>query len=210
MDLLHRADQEPARRNSYHDQTHCGMRGCCHSSRQIFRFFKEPFHRMSKDAFVSFNFSFQHVSKFTYLDLILFTFEFLSNFFQRATSTLCYASSEITGKTCSTVSTSTCLASFPFTTLHHLFFANTVCYSVLWKMSAKDEMRAMLAQLMGTSEGWLPSVWFFRHLFHCYQLLRFAWLFSADTAPKVRFTERTVCRPFLLGCCPHEVLDSTV
>ncbi|OQV26117.1 putative RNA-binding protein Luc7-like 1 [Hypsibius exemplaris] len=50
-------------------------------------------------------------------------------------------------------------------------------------MSAKDEMRAMLAQLMGTSE--------------------------ADTAPKVRFSDRSVCRPFLLACCPHEILDST-
>ncbi|GAU94392.1 hypothetical protein RvY_06172 [Ramazzottius varieornatus] len=49
-------------------------------------------------------------------------------------------------------------------------------------MSAKDEMRAMLAQLMGT---------------------------EVDNTPKVKFTDRSVCRPFLLGCCPHEVLDST-
>ncbi|XP_055332416.1 putative RNA-binding protein Luc7-like 1 [Paramacrobiotus metropolitanus] len=50
-------------------------------------------------------------------------------------------------------------------------------------MSAKDEMRAMLAQLMGSTED--------------------------NNAPKIRFSDSKVCRPFLLGCCPHDVLDST-
>lgn len=38
---------------------------------------------------------------------------------------------------------------------------------------------------------------------------KFLFLF-ADEKPKIRFTDSKVCRTFLVGCCPHDILDSTV
>ncbi|KAK2149120.1 hypothetical protein LSH36_466g01020 [Paralvinella palmiformis] len=52
-------------------------------------------------------------------------------------------------------------------------------------MTAQDQMRAMLDQLMGTSRDGDPD--------RC----------------KVRFYDPRVCKSFLLGCCPHEILSST-
>jgi RNA-binding protein Luc7-like 2 len=51
-------------------------------------------------------------------------------------------------------------------------------------MSATEQMRAMLDQLMGTArEGEA------KHRFH--------------------FTDHRVCKSFLLCCCPHDILAST-
>lgn len=53
-------------------------------------------------------------------------------------------------------------------------------------MSASDQMRAMLAQLMGTNcEGEKKSKY------------------------DVKFDDRSVCKSFLLGCCPHDILSAT-
>lgn len=52
-------------------------------------------------------------------------------------------------------------------------------------MSALDQMRASLDQLMGTSRD------------------------GEDSKYKVRFDDPRVCKSFLLGCCPHEILSST-
>lgn len=53
-------------------------------------------------------------------------------------------------------------------------------------MSASDQMRAMLAQLMGTNcEGEKKSKF------------------------DVKFDDRSVCKSFLLGCCPHDILSAT-
>lgn len=54
-------------------------------------------------------------------------------------------------------------------------------------MSATDQMRAMIDQLMGTDAQ-----------------------SHDDSRQKYHFTDFTVCRSFLLGCCPYEVLASTV
>ncbi|XP_021358788.1 putative RNA-binding protein Luc7-like 2 isoform X1 [Mizuhopecten yessoensis] len=52
-------------------------------------------------------------------------------------------------------------------------------------MSAQDQMRAMLDELMGTSR-------------------------NGDTAKyKVKFDDPRVCKSFLLACCPHDILSST-
>ncbi|XP_043194357.1 putative RNA-binding protein Luc7-like 1 isoform X1 [Amphibalanus amphitrite] len=51
-------------------------------------------------------------------------------------------------------------------------------------MSAAEQMRAMLDQLMGTSR-------------------------DGESKLSVRFTDPKVCKSFLLGCCPNEILAST-
>merc|ERR1712241_1461967 len=53
-------------------------------------------------------------------------------------------------------------------------------------MSASEQMRAMLDQLMGTSRNGPDS-----------------------SAHGVKFTDHKVCKSFLFGCCPHEILAST-
>ncbi|KAI7691157.1 hypothetical protein SSS_09597 [Sarcoptes scabiei] len=53
-------------------------------------------------------------------------------------------------------------------------------------MSATEQMRAMLDQLMGTArEG------------------------DEGQTSEYRFTDPQVCKSFLLDCCPHEILAST-
>nr|CAG4641134.1 EOG090X0BOE [Eulimnadia texana] len=51
-------------------------------------------------------------------------------------------------------------------------------------MSARDQMKAMLDQLMGTAG-------------------------SGEGRYNVKFTDSKVCKSFLLGCCPHDILAST-
>ncbi|CAF0920624.1 unnamed protein product [Rotaria sordida] len=53
-------------------------------------------------------------------------------------------------------------------------------------MTARDQIRAMLDQLMG-SDNVAPCM----------------------TKPSMSFEDRRVCRPFLLNCCPHEILSGT-
>jgi len=50
-------------------------------------------------------------------------------------------------------------------------------------MTARDQIRAMLDQLMGSDNGMTKS--------------------------SMSFEDRRVCRPFLLNCCPHEILSGT-
>ncbi|UJR21001.1 hypothetical protein I4U23_024101 [Adineta vaga] len=50
-------------------------------------------------------------------------------------------------------------------------------------MTARDQIRAMLDQLMGSDNG--------------------------VTKSSMSFEDRRVCRPFLLSCCPHEILLGT-
>lgn len=52
-------------------------------------------------------------------------------------------------------------------------------------MTAHDQMRAMLDQLMGTGRN------------------------GENNRYQVKFTDPKVCKSFLLGCCPHEILSST-
>lgn len=52
-------------------------------------------------------------------------------------------------------------------------------------MTAHDQMRAMLDQLMGTGRN------------------------GENNRYQVRFSDPKVCKSFLLGCCPHEILSST-
>ncbi|CAG7822854.1 unnamed protein product [Allacma fusca] len=52
-------------------------------------------------------------------------------------------------------------------------------------MSAHDQIRAMLDQLMGTSRN------------------------GEEEKITVKFDDPRVCKSFLLGCCPHEILAST-
>jgi len=52
-------------------------------------------------------------------------------------------------------------------------------------MSAHDQMRAMLDQLMGTSRN------------------------GEENKYRLKFSDPKVCKSFLLTCCPHEILSST-
>lgn len=54
-------------------------------------------------------------------------------------------------------------------------------------MSATDQMRAMLDQLMGTARDG-----------------------EEGKRQKHHFTDSRVCKSFLLDCCPHDILASTV
>ncbi|CAN8008053.1 unnamed protein product, partial [Ixodes pacificus] len=53
------------------------------------------------------------------------------------------------------------------------------------KMSAHEQMRQMLDQLMGTGRD------------------------GENNRYKVHFTDPRVCKSFLLACCPHDILAST-
>jgi len=35
-------------------------------------------------------------------------------------------------------------------------------------------------------------------------------LFAGEKKTDLRFDDRSVCKSFLLGCCPHEILSATV
>uniref|UniRef100_A0A1B0DI03 Uncharacterized protein n=1 Tax=Phlebotomus papatasi TaxID=29031 RepID=A0A1B0DI03_PHLPP len=52
-------------------------------------------------------------------------------------------------------------------------------------MTATDQMRAMLDQLMGTGRN------------------------GEANRYTLKFNDGKVCKSFLLGCCPHEILAST-
>ncbi|XP_062589738.1 putative RNA-binding protein Luc7-like 1 isoform X1 [Saccostrea cucullata] len=52
-------------------------------------------------------------------------------------------------------------------------------------MSAQEQMRAMLDELMGTARD------------------------GENSKYKVKFDDARVCKSFLLGCCPHDILSST-
>ncbi|XP_026476474.1 putative RNA-binding protein Luc7-like 1 isoform X2 [Ctenocephalides felis] len=52
-------------------------------------------------------------------------------------------------------------------------------------MTAQDQMRAMLDELMGTGRN------------------------GENSKYQVKFTDPKVCKSFLLACCPHEILSST-
>nr|CAD7431125.1 unnamed protein product [Timema monikensis] len=52
-------------------------------------------------------------------------------------------------------------------------------------MTAHDQIRAMLDQLMGTGRN------------------------GENNRYQVKFSDPKVCKSFLLGCCPHEILSST-
>ena len=54
-------------------------------------------------------------------------------------------------------------------------------------MSATDQMRAMLDQLMGTARDG-----------------------EEGKRQKHHYTDSRVCKSFLLDCCPHDILASTV
>lgn len=62
-----------------------------------------------------------------------------------------------------------------------------VCGHKVVKMSATDQMRAMLDQLMGTARDGEEA-----------------------KRQKLSFTDSRVCKSFLLDCCPHDILASTV
>ncbi|KAJ8915979.1 hypothetical protein NQ315_016656 [Exocentrus adspersus] len=53
-------------------------------------------------------------------------------------------------------------------------------------MTAHDQMRAMLDQLMGTGRN------------------------GENNKFHVKFNDPKVCKSFLLSCCPHEILSSTL
>ncbi|CAF3665466.1 unnamed protein product [Rotaria sordida] len=78
----------------------------------------------------------------------------------------------------------------PFVLKHHPVIDKHIQddYSIyllqkLARMTARDQIRAMLDQLMGTDNG--------------------------STKSSMSFEDRRVCRPFLLNCCPHEILSGT-
>ncbi|XP_008478625.1 putative RNA-binding protein Luc7-like 2 isoform X2 [Diaphorina citri] len=53
-------------------------------------------------------------------------------------------------------------------------------------MTAHDQMKAMLDELMGTGRN------------------------GESNKYNVKFFDSKVCKSFLLTCCPHEILSSTV
>lgn len=72
-------------------------------------------------------------------------------------------------------------------------------------MSAKDQMRAMLDQLMGTARDGKHNGFLCLTIF---QTISF--ILGDSSRYNVKFTDSKVCKSFLLGCCPHEILASTV
>ena len=81
-------------------------------------------------------------------------------------------------------------------------------------MSAKDQMRAMLDQLMGTTRDGnykrmsTSIVFWVIYLVLFYKLHLF--FLGEESRLNIKFTDPSVCKSFLLGCCPHEILASTV
>nr|XP_023015635.1 putative RNA-binding protein Luc7-like 1 [Leptinotarsa decemlineata] len=80
-----------------------------------------------------------------------------------------------------------------FIGLPQFYFSIFLVYSVIvaskskkiYTMTAHDQMRAMLDQLMGTGRN------------------------GENNKFQVKFNDPRVCKSFLLACCPHEILSST-
>ncbi|CAM4874206.1 unnamed protein product [Rotaria socialis] len=71
-------------------------------------------------------------------------------------------------------------------------------------MTARDQIRAMLDQLMGSDNANVTmnlSMLDFNKI-KFYSIL-------GVTKSSMSFEDRRVCRPFLLNCCPHEILSGT-
>merc|ERR1712183_433349 len=64
------------------------------------------------------------------------------------------------------------------------FYLNKTAKFNKIKMSASDQMRAMLDELMGTGR-------------------------DGSSSKSIRFDDPQVCKTFLVGCCPHDVLTGT-
>jgi hypothetical protein len=72
-------------------------------------------------------------------------------------------------------------------------------------MTAHDQMRAMLDQLMGTARN--GKILFFSHFRNFFIDVR---VFSGENSSQVKFSDSRVCKSFLVGCCPHDILATTV
>lgn len=71
-------------------------------------------------------------------------------------------------------------------------------------MTAHDQMRAMLDQLMGTGRNGN-----FIHSQYSQKIELIIFL-GENNKFHVKFNDPRVCKSFLLSCCPHEILSSTV
>lgn len=111
-------------------------------------------------------------------------------------------------------------------------------------MTAHDQMRAMLDQLMGTGRNgtyywfwngiWLSFVWHYYLqlseisykntrwwltpftitciLICLWDLItnKYITILGENNKFQVKYSDPKVCKSFLLACCPHEILSSTV
>lgn len=86
-------------------------------------------------------------------------------------------------------------------------------------MTATDQMRAMLDQLMGTARNgeWehpVPllsgSLWYLLSIFLLYLIPVHCLSLSGENKNTMKFSDGKVCKSFLIGCCPHDILASTV
>lgn len=76
-------------------------------------------------------------------------------------------------------------------------------------MTAHDQMRAMLDQLMGTARNGefftlTPSPTWSHKIEK--KILRFL----GEPQYAIKFSDNKVCKSFLVGCCPHDILATTV
>ncbi|CAM2697806.1 unnamed protein product [Rotaria socialis] len=76
-------------------------------------------------------------------------------------------------------------------------------------MTARDQIRAMLDQLMGTDNTDvtmnMSMLGFISSASSSYYEVNIV----SSTKSSMSFEDRRVCRPFLLNCCPHEILSGT-
>ena len=72
-------------------------------------------------------------------------------------------------------------------------------------MLARDQMRAMLDELMGTCTNGEFKINLLLFLLNKKPLLK-----GDDSENSIRYDDLNVCRAFLLGCCPHDILSATV
>lgn len=82
-------------------------------------------------------------------------------------------------------------------------------------MSAHDQIRAMLDQLMGTSRNGMMNYAFKFinevQLMECKFNGTFHLIFAGEEEKiTVTFDDPRVCKPFLLGCCQYSILEATV
>lgn len=77
-------------------------------------------------------------------------------------------------------------------------------------MTAHDQMRAMLDQLMGTARNGEKTK---KKLQHPKKKLmtKYKYFFVlGEPTNAIKFNDSRVCKSFLVGCCPHDILATTV
>lgn len=73
-------------------------------------------------------------------------------------------------------------------------------------MSAQQQMRQMLDQLMGTGRNGKIKILHYQKPKKMTKKIKIL----GEVSNSLKFSDTRVCKSFLVGCCPHDILATTV